>query len=538
MNMQTKEETKELEKLYAETLHRVQRGVISKGKVIAVKNDTVVVDIGYKSEGIIPLSEFTEAELLGLKEGDMIEVLVEKINDREGVITVSKDRAAKIRAWEALTDAYNSNSKIVGRVIEKTKGGLIVDVLGVKAFLPASQVDIKIIKSLDSYVGQTVPLRILKLVPPKSHANISANHIAGTSLIVSRRSIVEEERQIKKEETLKVLKEGAILRGMVKNITDYGVFVDIGGIDGLLHISDISWGRVNHPSEFFSIGDEKEFIVLKHDEETHKVTLGYKQKKADPWLSVEEKYMPGMKVRGKVVTITDYGVFVEVEEGLEGLIHVSELDWSQRQKHPSKYVSAGEEVEAKVINVNKAERRLSLSIKQLKPKPWEIVGERYRVGQTIAGKIKTITDFGAFVRLPEGVDGLIHISDISWTKHIKHPSEVLKKGQKLEAVVLSIDPQKERMALGIKQLKPDPWQDEIPARLKLGDECKGRILRITDFGIFVELEGEVEGLIYSSEVNMSKELKEGDEIWVRIIKVNVDERKIGLSMKNVKASEN
>jgi small subunit ribosomal protein S1 len=251
MNMQTKEETKELEKLYAETLHRVQRGVISKGKVIAVKNDTVVVDIGYKSEGIIPLSEFTEAELLGLKEGDMIEVLVEKINDREGVITVSKDRAAKIRAWEALTDAYNSNSKIVGRVIEKTKGGLIVDVLGVKAFLPASQVDIKIIKSLDSYVGQTVPLRILKLVPPKSHANISANHIAGTSLIVSRRSIVEEERQIKKEETLKVLKEGAILRGMVKNITDYGVFVDIGGIDGLLHISDISWGRVNHPSEFF-----------------------------------------------------------------------------------------------------------------------------------------------------------------------------------------------------------------------------------------------------------------------------------------------
>jgi small subunit ribosomal protein S1 len=325
---------------------------------------------------------------------------------------------------------------------------------------------------------------------------------------------------------------------MLKNITDYGVFVDIGGIDGLLHISDISWGRVNHPSEFFSIGDEKEFIVLKHDEETHKVTLGYKQKKADPWLSVEEKYMPGMKVRGKVVTITDYGVFVEVEEGLEGLIHVSELDWSQRQKHPSKYVSAGEEVEAKVINVNKAERRLSLSIKQLKPKPWEIVGERYRVGQTIAGKIKTITDFGAFVRLPEGVDGLIHISDISWTKHIKHPSEVLKKGQKLEAVVLSIDPQKERMALGIKQLKPDPWQDEIPARLKLGDECKGRILRITDFGIFVELEGEVEGLIYSSEVNMSKELKEGDEIWVRIIKVNVDERKIGLSMKNVKASEN
>lgn len=538
MNMQTKEETKELEKLYAETVHRVQRGVISKGKVIAVKNDVVVVDIGYKSEGIIPLSEFTEAELLGLKEGDAIEVLVEKINDREGVITVSKGRAAKIRAWEALTAAYNSNSKVAGKVIEKTKGGLIVDVLGVKAFLPASQVDIKVIKSLDSYIGQTVSLRILKLVPPRSHSNISADYIAGTSLIVSRRSIVEEERQIKKEETLKILKEGAILKGAVKNITDYGVFVDIGGIDGLLHISDMSWGRVNHPSEFFSIGDEKEFIILKYDGETHKVTLGYKQKKADPWLSVEEKYKLGMKVNGKVVTITEYGVFVEVEEGLEGLIHVSELDWSPRQKHPSKYVSAGEEVEAKVINVNRDERRLSLSIRQLKPKPWEIVGERYRVGQIITGKIKTITDFGAFVRLPEGVDGLIHISDISWTKHIKHPSEVLKKGQKVEAVVLSSDPEKERMALGIKQLKPDPWHDEIPAKLKLGDERKGKVLRITDFGIFVELEGEVEGLVYSSEVNTSKDLKEGDEIWVRIIKVNVDERKIGLSMKNVKTSEN
>lgn len=533
METQTREETKELEKLYAETLQRVERGALTRGRVIAVKSDGVVVDVGYKSEGIIPASEFTDKELAEIKEGDVVEVLVERINDEEGVVVLSKEKALKIRALETLTAAYNSNARIEGTVLEKTKGGLFVNIMGIKAFLPASQIDIKGVKDLDAYIGQTIPLKILKLAQQKG----APSHASGISIIVSRRAIIEEERSKKKEETLKVLREGALLKGTVKNITDYGVFVDLGGIDGLLHISDISWRRVNHPSEFFSIGDEAEFIVLKYDPETEKVTLGYKQKIADPWLTVDEKYTPGMKIKGKVVTITDYGVFVEIEEGLEGLVHVSELDWGPRLKHPSKYVTIGDEVEAVILNINKEERRLSLSIKQLSPKPWELVGERYKVGDRVTGKIKTITDFGAFMRLPEGVDGLIHISDLSWTKHIKHPSEVLKKGQKVDAVVLSLDPEKERMALGVKQLTPDPWEKEIPAKFKLGEEFKGKVLRITDFGIFVELEGSVEGLVYSSEIDASKEIKEGDEIRVRIIKLNVEDRKIGLSMKNLKSNE-
>lgn len=533
METQTKEETKDLERLYAETLHRVERGGITNGKIIAVKSDVVVVDVGYKSEGIIPIAEFTEDELSKLKEGDNVEVFIERINDQEGVVFLSRDRASKIRAWEVLTEAYSSNARVEGRVIGKTKGGLFVDIKGIKAFLPSSQIDIKTVKDMDSYIGQTMAVRILRITQSRGYPPVLGTQ---ASVIVSRRAVIEEERNIRKEETLKLLKEGAILKGIVKNITDYGVFVDFGGIDGLLHISDISWRRVNHPSEFFSVGDEREFIVLKYDPETEKITLGYKQKKPDPWLSVDERYQPGMKIKGKVVSITDYGVFVEIEEGLEGLIHVSELDWTPRPKHPSKYVSVGDEVEAVVINVNKDERKLSLTLRQLKPRPWDLVGQNYKVGQKITGKVKTITDFGAFVRLPEGVDGLIHISDLSWIKHVKHPSEILKKGQKIDAVILSLDPEKERMALGIKQLTPDPWQNEIPAKFKLGNEFKGKVLRITDFGIFVEIEGGVEGLVYSSEVDASKEVKEGDEIWVRIIKVNVEERKIGLSMKNIKSA--
>jgi len=531
MDIQAKEETKDLETLYAETLQRVERGVVARGRVISVKPDGVVVDVGYKSEGLIPASEFTSDELSALKEGDDIDVLVERINDEEGIVILSKEKALKMLAGENLNAAFTSNARVEGHVIEKTKGGLLVNVMGIKAFLPASQIDIKGIKDLDSYIGQTIPLKILKVAQLKG----PPGHMSGLSLVVSRRAVVEEERGRKKKETLNVLKDGALLKGVVKNITDYGVFVDLGGIDGLLHISDISWRRVNHPSEFFSVDDEGEFLVLRYDEVSEKVTLGYKQKIQDPWLTVDEKYNAGMRLKGKVVTIADYGIFVEIQEGLEGLVHVSELDWAPRPKHPSKYLSAGEEVEAVVLNINREERRLSLSIKQLNPKPWELVGGRYAVGDSVSGKIKTITDFGAFMRLPEGVDGLIHISDISWTKHVKHPSEVLKKGQKVDAVVLSFDPGKERMALGIKQLTPDPWQGEIPAKFKLGDEFRGTVLRITDFGIFVELDGGVEGLIYSSEVDPSKEIKESDEVMVRIIKMNVDDRKIGLSMKNVKS---
>jgi small subunit ribosomal protein S1 len=528
-------ETDDLESLYAETLHRVERGGIAAGKVIDIKPDAVVVDVGYKSEGLIPSSEFTAEELATLKPGDTLDVFVEKINDRDGIVTLSRERALKMKAWDTLSESLQSNTPVRGKVVGKIKGGLLVDIAGVKAFLPASQIDIKVVKDLDPYVGETMDVIILKLTP--SRGGQSGAAAQGTALVVSRRAILEEERGRQKVETLKVLREGSVLPGVVKNITDYGVFVDLGGIDGLLHISDISWRRVGHPSEFFAIGDEKEFIVLKYDGETEKVTLGYKQKTSDPWLSVDEKYRAGMGVKGKVVSITDYGVFVEVEEGLEGLIHVSELDWAPRPKHPSKYVTAGDEIEAVVVTVNKDERRLSLSLKQTRQKPWDIVAQHYSVGQRITGKVKTITDFGAFVRLPEGVDGLVHISDISWTRHIKHPSDVLKKAQKVEAAILSLEPDKERMALGIKQLTPDPWLEEIPARFRLGEEVKGRVLRLTDFGIFVELEDGVEGLVYSSEIDSSREINEGDEIRVRIIKVNLDDRKIGLSMKNLKGHE-
>ncbi|MBF0559723.1 MAG: 30S ribosomal protein S1 [Nitrospirae bacterium] len=533
MDTQTKEETKELEKLYAETLHRVERGAITKGRIIAVKSDTVVVDVGYKSEGVIPASEFTESELRSLAEGAEIDVFVERINDEEGVVVLSKDKALKIRCHEKLTAAFNNNEQIEGKITEKTKGGLFVEVMGATAFLPASQVDIKGVKDLDALIGTVVPLKILKLVAQKSQFG----QTPGLSIIVSRRAIIEEDKNKKKSETLKVLKEGAILEGTVKNITDYGVFVDLGGIDGLLHISDISWRRVNHPSEFFSVGDKATFLVLKYDEQTQKITLGYKQKITDPWLTVEDRYNVGMKIKGKVVTVADYGLFVEIEDGLEGLVHVSELDWAPRLKHPSKYVAVNDEVEAVVLNISKDERRLSLSIKQLHPKPWELVGKQYKVGDKVTGKIKTVTDFGAFMRLPEGVDGLIHISDLSWTKHIKHPSEELRKGQKVDAVVLSLDPEKERMALGIKQLSSDPWQSEIPAKFKLGSEFQGKVLRITDFGMFVELEGSVEGLVYSSEIDTSLDVKENDEVRVRIIKLNIEDRKIGLSMKNLKTHE-
>ncbi|HTZ18003.1 MAG TPA: 30S ribosomal protein S1 [Dissulfurispiraceae bacterium] len=535
MNEQN-EESRELEQMYAETLQRIHSGEVVKGRVIAVKSDGVVVDIGYKSEGTIPATEFSSEELKNLKTDDELYVFIERINDQEGVVYLSRERASKIKAWESLSSALEGNMKVDGKVTEKTKGGLIVNVLGIKAFLPGSQIDVKPVKNLDAFVGQTIPLKILKMIPARH--GTGPGTATGMSLIVSRRSIIEDETKKLREETLKELKEGAVLKGTVKNITDYGVFVDLGGIDGLLHISDISWGRVSHPSEFFAVGDEREFVILKFDETTQKVTLGYKQKKPNPWLSVDERYHPGMTITGKVVNVTDYGVFVEVEEGLEGLIHISELDWSPRQKHPSKYVAVGDEIETKVISVNKDEKRLSLSLKQLRPRPWELIAGRYHVGQTITGKVKTITDFGAFVRLPEGVDGLIHIADLSWTKHIKHPSELLKKGQKIDAVILSVEPERERMALGIKQLTPDPWEAEIPAKFRLGEEFRGKVLRKSDFGIFVELDNSVEGLIYSSEVDTSREINESDEIWVRIIKMNVEERKIGLSMKNVRSNEN
>lgn len=518
----------ELEKLYAQSFQSIVEGTILRGKVVALKQDGVIVDVGYKSEGFIPIGEFTQEEFSTLQIGSDVEVYIEEIRDSEGIVKFSKEKASKIKTWELLQKALQNGTPVEGKIVGKVKGGLTVNISGVIAFLPGSQVDIKTPKDMDSLIGQSVLFKVLKLNDRLSN------------VIVSRRAVLEEERQRKRAETLEKLREGVLLKGIVKNITDYGVFIDLGGIDGLLHISDISWGRINHPSEFFAMGDEAEVIVLKYDEEHERVTLGYKQRKPDPWFTVDERFPVGKKVRGKVVNITDYGAFIELEEGLEGLVHISEIDWLPRPKHPSKSLSVGEFVDAVVVKVDKEERRLSLSIKQLRPSPWELVSKRYNTGQRISGKVKTITDFGVFVSLPEGVDGLIHISDISWTKHIKHPSEVLRKGQKVEAVILSIELDKEKIALGLKQLEPDPWIKDVPERFKLGSEVKGKVLRITDFGIFVELEGGVEGLVYTSEIvkpSGKAEMNEGDEIWVRIIKVDPEERKIGLSMKNIKGVE-
>ncbi len=521
----------EMEKLYAETFHSIEEGTILKGKILALRQDGLIVDIGFKSEGFIPIEEFSHEEIASLQPGTDIEVYVEKLEDSEGIITLSKERATKIKVWEILENALRHGNPVEGKIVGKTKGGLSVDISGVIAFLPGSQIDIKPPKDIDSLIGKKLLFKVLKLNNKLSN------------VIVSRRAVLEVEMRRKKAETLEKLKEGQTVKGIVKNITDYGVFVDLGGVDGLLHISDISWGRINHPSEFFAVGEEIDVIVLKYDEESEKVTLGYKQRKPDPWSVVDEKYPVGKRVRGKVVSITDYGAFIELEEGLEGLVHISEIDWLSRPKHPSKYLSVGETVEALVLKVDKEERRLSLSIKQIKPSPWEIVSQKYKVGQKVSGKVKTVTDFGAFVGLTEGVDALIHISDLSWTKHIKHPSEVLRKGQKVEAVVLSIEPESEKMALGLKQLEPDPWVQDIPEKFRLGSEVKGKVLTITDFGIFVELEGGVEGLIYSSEIikptsgKIEDIIKVADPINVRIIKVDCDERKIGLSMKNLKRIE-
>jgi len=519
----------EMERLYAESFQKVSEGALLSGKVLAIKQEVIIVDIGYKSEGYIRSDEFTAEELGALKPGDTLEVYVENMRDSEGMIRLSKERASKIKTWDILEKSLEEGSVVEGKIVEKTKGGMNVDIGGVKAFLPGSQIDTKIIKDLDSLIGEKLSFRILKINNKRSN------------VIVSRRAILEEERALKKGETLTKIREGALLPGTVKNIIDYGVFVDLGGIDGLLHISDISWGRISHPSEFFALGDQIEVMILKYDAEKERVTLGYKQKKPDPWMNIEEKYPAGQRITGKVVSITDYGAFIELEEGLEGLVHISEIDWLPRPKHPSKYLAIGETVDAVVLKVDRDERKLSLSIKQTKSSPWELISRNYQAGQKISGKVKSITDFGVFVGLPEGVDGLIHISDLSWTKHIKHPSELLKKGQKIEAVILSIDPANEKIALGLKQMEEDPWLEVIPSKFKLGDEVAGKVLRISDFGIFIEMEGSVEGLIYSSEIVQPSEgeepIKDGDEIRARIIKVDLEERKIGLSMKHVKRTE-
>jgi len=509
--------------MYEETFKNIEEGTITEGRVIDIQRDRVVVDIGYKSEGMIPTDQFSSEELETLAVNDPVQVYIEQCEDADGNLMLSKEKADKMKVWEDLEVAHKEETQVQGKVISRIKGGMIVDI-GVKAFLPGSQIDLTPVRDLDGLVGKTFDFKIIKI-----------NHRRG-NVVVSRRALLEETRDKRRQTTLSTLSEGQLIEGSVKNITDYGAFLDLGGIDGLLHITDISWGRVGHPSDIFSIGDRVQVLVLKYDRETGRISLGVKQKSADPWTKVEEKYPERSRVNGKVVSLTDYGAFVELEPGVEGLVHVSEMSWTHEVRHPSKVVSVGDEIEAQVLHVDQHSRKISLGMKQTAPNPWDIIEEKYPEGTQIEGKVKSVTDFGAFVGLDEGVDGLIHISDMSWIKHIKHPSELFKKGQSVNAVILRIDKDKERLSLGYKQLISDPWEREIPQRYHVGASATGNVSKVADFGVFVELEGGVEGLIHVSEIgpDMQESLEEkfavGQEVVAKIVKVDCEDRKIALSL--------
>lgn len=517
----------ELAELYEESFKNLEEGTIIEGTIVSVQKDGVVVDIGYKSEGILLLEEFSPGEVSKLVVGEKIRVYLEEREDDDGNPILSKDKADKMKVWEDLERAHSDGDIVDGKVISRIKGGMIVD-LGVKAFLPGSQIDLRPVKDLDQLIGKTFPMKIIKV-----------DHRRG-NVIVSRRILLEEARDKKRQVTLSALQEGQVVDGIVKNITEYGVFIDLGGIDGLLHITDISWGRVNHPSEHFMVGDRVKVTILRYDKETGRVSLGYKQMSPDPWSEIEKKYPIGSRVRGKVVSLADYGAFVELEGGVEGLIHISEMSWSHDVRHPSKVVAVGDIVNTVVLSLDKAERKISLGMRQLEANPWEIIEKRYPVGTKVEGKVRSITEFGVFVGLDNGIDGLIHLSDMSWTRRITHPSEIFKKAQKVDAVVLKIDKEKERISLGYKQLTPDPWDKEIPEKYKVGDHVNGKVVKIADFGIFVELEDGVDGLIHISEIDLEpskkieEKIKTNEMVTARIIKADTVERKISLSIKAYK----
>ncbi len=524
------EEFERLLDMYDVSFKNFAEGEVVKGVVLQVSDSEVIVDVGYKSEGIIPIDEFRdETGKISVKAGDTVDVLLEKTEDKEGYVVLSKEKAEKMKVWDDVERAYQERRVVVGRVIERVKGGLAVDI-GVRAFLPGSQVDLRPVRNLDSLKGQELRMRVIKV--NKKRGNI----------VLSRKAVLEEENAEKKRGTLETLEEGKVLMGTVKNITEYGAFVDLGGIDGLLHITDMSWGRINHPSEVLNVGEEIKVQVLKFDRESERVSLGYKQLKADPWTTATLKYPTGSRVKGKVVSLTDYGAFVELEQGVEGLIHVSEMSWSKKVKHPSKILTVGQEVECAVLGIDQEAHRISLGLKQIESNPWQELADKYPVGAKLRGKVRNLTEFGAFVEVEEGIDGLIHISDLSWTKRVKHPSEILKKGDTVEAVVLNIDAENQRLSLGLKQLATDMW-DEFFAHHKVGDIVEGKIVRLTNFGAFVELAEGIEGLVHVSELDEKRvdkpeeQFKVGDNYPMKIIKINEGEKKIGLSIKAVKQDE-
>ena len=516
--------------MYEESFKRFAEGEVVTGRIISIDKDHVLIDIGYKSEGQVRMQEFLDENgNITAKVGDAIEVMVEWWDDEEERVLLSKDKAANIKIWESIKTSYDEEGTVKGTITNRVKGGFSVDI-GVPAFLPGSQADLRPIRNLDEMVGKEFDFKILKYNRKRSN------------IVLSRRAILEKELDEKRTATLANIEEGKVVEGAVKNITEYGVFVDLGGVDGLLHITDISWGRVKHPSELFSIGDDITVKILNLDLENERVSLGMKQLAEDPWTTAAEKYAVGSRVTGKVVSLTDYGAFIELEEGIEGLIHVSEMSWTRKIRHPSKVVSVGDEVEAVVLDIKPESRRISLGMKQVVPNPWDVISGKYPIGTTIEGKIKNITDFGLFIGIDEGIDGLVHISDISWTKRIKHPSELYKKGDVVQAIVLDIEKNNERFSLGIKQLQNDPWQS-VSERYEVGKEITGTITNLTDFGVFVELEEGIEGLVHISEISKDKikspteKFKVGDVITSRVMNINTEERRIGLSIKRLEIED-
>ncbi len=515
--------------LYDTSFRNIAEGEVVKGTVLKVTDNEVVVDVGFKSEGMIPVAEFTdESGEITVQAGDIVDVLLERTEDRDGHVVLSREKAEKMKIWDEVEKAYADHKVVIGRVIERIKGGLAVDI-GVRAFLPGSQIDIRPVRNLDVLKGQELRMRVIKV--NKKRGNI----------VLSRKVLLEEENAEKKKHTLDTLAEGKVLHGVVKNITDYGAFIDLGGIDGLLHITDMSWGRVQHPSELFKVNDEIDVIVLKYDAATERVSLGHKQLNTDPWSDVVDRYPVTARVHGKVVSLTDYGAFVELEPGVEGLIHVSEMSWSKRVKHPSKILNVGDEIEAMVLGVDPTARRISLGLKQVAANPWEELADKYPVGTRIKGRVRNLTEFGAFVEVEEGIDGLIHISDMSWSKRLKHPSEVLKKGDVVEAQVLNIDAENQRLSLGLKQLATDVW-DEFFGRVQVGDVVEGKVVRLTNFGAFVELADGVEGLIHVSEFDDQHgqekiDLQVDQTYQMKVIKLSPAERKIGLSIRALRGGD-
>ena len=516
--------------MFEESMRSVQPGEIVRGRVVNIGPEFVTIDIGYKSEGHIPLAEFRQRDgQITVNEGDEIEVYFDSADsDQEGIV-LSRAKAEQFRIWRDIEEAFNSHTPVEGSIVGKVKGGLRVDI-GVTAFLPGSHVDIRPIRDLDQFLGKTGKFVILKY------------NRARSNVVVSRRAVLEQERTSLRGETLKVLDEGVILEGMVKNITDYGAFVDLGGLDGLLHITDMSWGRIGHPSEMIKAGETIQVVVLKFDAEKERVSLGLKQLAPDPWGSVTERYLPGSRVHGKIVSLADYGAFVELEQGVEGLLHVSEMSWTKRISHPSKLLSVGDEVEVMVLDLDPAHRRISLGLKQVSPNPWETVRATHPVGSRIHGKVKSITDFGVFIEVEEGIDGLAHISDLHWTRKIKHPSDLFKKGDEVDAVILGIDIDNERISLGIKQSSADPWvtlQQEHP----VGSRVNGKVTSVTDFGVFVEIADGIEGLVHISQLSTERVEKPsslfevGNEVEAEVIHIDPREHKMGLSVKALRRSE-